>query len=241
MEANPNQIQTEEKEAQVYVVPWSITDTWIGVALLVVLSLAMVTAVLLGIGKQAAQGAGIIFLELVYIVPVALIFAWRRISWKYLGFGKFSLQTMALGCGTLVIGYVFILLHNSILSALKIDTQGDQISKIFSKLDSPIWLFLASVVIAPLVEEIFFRGFLFQGFRQKYGWVAAIFLSSFFFAAAHLDPVAFIPTFILGCVLAYTFHRSNSLWPGIIFHFLINAFGLISLYIITQFPNLIPS
>jgi membrane protease YdiL (CAAX protease family) len=201
----------------------------------------MVTAVLLGIGKQAAQGAGILFLELVYILPVALIFAWRRISWKHLGFGKFSLQTMALGCGTLVIGYIFILLHNIILSALKIDTQGDQISKIFSQLNSPVWLFLASVVIAPLVEEIFFRGFLFQGFRQKYGWVAAIFLSSFFFAAAHLDPVAFIPTFILGCVLAYIYHRSNSLWPGIIFHFIINGSALTVLYLSTQYPNLIPS
>jgi len=224
-----------------YTVPWSIADTWTGVALLVILSLVMVTAVLLGIGTRAAQGAGIVFLEFVYLLPVVLIFTWRRIPWRYLGFGKFSLQTMALGCGTLVIAYVFILLHNSILSALKIDTQGDQISEIFSKLDSPIWLFLASVIIAPLVEEIFFRGFLFQGFRQKYGWVAAIFLSSFFFAAAHLDPVAFIPTFILGCVLAYVFHRSNSLWPGIIFHFLINGSALAALYLITQFPNLIPS
>jgi len=239
MEAN--QIQAEEKEAPVYVVPWSTMDTWIGVALLVILSLVMVAAVLLGIGKQAAQGAGIVFLEFVYLLPVVLIFAYRRISWKYLGFGRFSLQTLALGCGTLVIAYVFILLHNSILSALNIDTQGDQISEIFSKLDSPVWLFLATVIIAPLVEEIFFRGFLFQGFRQKYGWVAAIFLSSFFFAAAHLDPVAFIPTFILGCVLAYVFHRSNSLWPGIIFHFIINGSALTVLYLITQYPNLIPA
>jgi CAAX protease family protein len=235
-----NQVQAEN-EAQTYAVPWSIIDTWLGVALLVILSLGMITAVLLGIGKQVAQGSGILFLELIYLLPVALIFTWRRIPWRYLGFGRFSLQTMALGCGTLAVGYVFILLHNVILSALKIDTQGDQISKIFSKLDSPIWLFLASVIVAPFVEEMFFRGFLFQGFRQQYGWVPALFLSSFMFAAAHLDPVAFVPTFILGGVLAFTFQRSNSLWPGIIFHFLINAFGLIALYLITQFPNLIPS
>ena len=57
MEAN--QIQAEEKEAQAYAVPWSIMDTWFGVALLVMLSLGMVVAVLLGIGKQVAQGSGI--------------------------------------------------------------------------------------------------------------------------------------------------------------------------------------
>jgi CAAX protease family protein len=224
-----------------YPVPWSITDTWLGVALLVILSLGMLAAVMLGISKQAVQGAGILFFELIYLLPVALIFVWRRISWKNLGFGKFSFQAMALGCGLLVAGYMIILLHNAILYLLKIDTQGDQITQIFNELNSPIWLFIVGIIVAPFVEEIFFRGFLFQGFRQKYGWVAALFLSSFIFAAAHLDPVSFIPTFILGSVLAFIYHRSNSLWPGIIFHLLINAFGLVSIYVITQFPGLIPS
>ena len=91
-----------------------------------------------------------------------------------------------------------------------------------------------------MVEEIFFRGFLFQGFRQKYGWVNAALLSSAIFAAAHLDPVALIPTFVLGIVLAYVYHRSNSLWPGIILHFLVNAFGLCGAYVATRFPGIIP-
>ena len=235
-----NQVPAEN-EAQVYSVPWSIMDTWLGVFLLAVLSLGMIVAITLGLSKQAAQGAGILFFELIYLLPVALIFAWRHIHWKYLGFGKFSLQTMALGCGLLIAGYMFILLHNFILYLLKIDTQGDEISKIFSQLNSPIWFFLVGVVFAPLVEEIFFRGFLFQGFRQKYGWVPALLLSSFIFAAAHLDPVSFIPTFILGSVLAFIYHRSNSLWPGIIFHLTINAFGLCTVYAATHFPGLIPS
>jgi CAAX protease family protein len=235
-----NQVPAE-KEVQTYSVPWSVGDTWAGVVLLVLISIGMVAAVLLGLKKEFLQNIGVLFLELVYILPVVLIFAWRRIHWKYLGFGKFSLQTMGLGCGLLIAGYIFILLHNLILYLLKIDTQGDQISRIFSELDSPIWLFLVGVVFAPLVEEMFFRGFLFQGFRQKYGWVTATLLSSFIFAAAHLDPVSFIPTFILGSVLAYIYHRSNSLWPGIIFHLMINAFGLCAVYALSQFPGLIPS
>jgi len=96
-------------------------------------------------------------------------------------------------------------------------------------------------VVAPLVEEIFFRGFLFQGLRQKYGWLSAIPLSSAIFGAAHLDPVSLIPTFILGCVLAYMYHRSNSLWPGIIFHTMINSFNLCAVYVISKYPGLIPS
>ena len=138
-------------------------------------------------------------------------------------------------------GYIIILLHNLVLLALGVDTQGDEIFRIFSELESPIWFFLVGVIFAPIVEEIFFRGFLFQGFRQRYGWVTATLLSSAIFAAGHLDPVALIPTFVLGAVLAYVYHRSNSVWPGIILHFLVNAFGLCAAYAMTQFPGVIPS
>jgi membrane protease YdiL (CAAX protease family) len=96
------------------------------------------------------------------------------------------------------------------------------------------------VIVAPFVEEVFFRGFLFQGLRQRYGWIAAMLLSSAIFAVAHLDPVALIPTFVLGNVLAYVYHRSNSVWPGIGLHFLVNGFGLCAAYFVTQYQDLIP-
>ena len=135
---------------------------------------------------------------------------------------------------------MLILLHNGLLMLLGIGTQGDEIMQIFDMLDSPIWFILVGVIFAPIVEELFFRGFLFQGFRQKYGWVKGLLLSSVIFAAGHLDPVAFIPTFILGALLAYMYHRSNSVWPGIILHFLVNALGICATYGMTQLQNIIP-
>jgi membrane protease YdiL (CAAX protease family) len=66
-------------------------------------------------------------------------------------------------------------------------------------------------------------------------------LSSVIFAFAHLDLVSLIPTFILGNLLAYLYHRTNSVWPGVIVHMAVNTFGLVSVYVITQYPNLIPS
>jgi uncharacterized protein len=236
-----NQIPAEINEAQAYSVPWSILDTWLGVGLLGLLSVGMLVILFTGIGRQYLQSAGILILELLYLLPILLIFGWRNISWKHLGFGKFSVNVVGVGCGLLLGGYALILLHNSILNALGIDTQGDQIFEIFSQLKHPIWFFFVGAIVAPLVEEIFFRGFLFQGFRQAYGWRTALLLSSAMFAAAHLDPVSLIPTFILGCVLAYVFHRSNSLWPGIMFHATINSISLIAVYVISQYPNLIPS
>jgi membrane protease YdiL (CAAX protease family) len=67
-------------------------------------------------------------------------------------------------------------------------------------------------------------------------------LSSAIFAAAHLDLVSLIPTFVLGCVLAYLYHLSNSLWPGILFHAAINSASLCAVYVVSQYyPGLIPS
>jgi len=209
--------------------------------MLILLSLGMIVGILLGLGRQLVQNAGILFLEFVYLLPMILIFAWRRISWRHLGFGGFPLRMLASGFGLLILSYLIIIPHNYLLDHLGLGTQGDQILDVFNELQSPIWFILVGAVVAPFVEEIFFRGFLFQGFRQEYGWVNAVLLSSLIFAAAHLDPLSFIPTFVLGCVLAYVYHRSNSLWPGILFHTLVNSFGLLTVYLISRYPNLIPS
>lgn len=223
-----------EAEAQSYSVPWSILDTWLGVGLLVLLSIGMLVLLFMGIGRQYLQSAGVLILELLYLIPIALIFGLRRISWKHLGFGKFSVKVIGMGFVLLLGAYVLIYLHNSVLDMLGIETQGDEMFDIFNQLKSPVWFILVGAVIAPIVEEFFFRGFLFQGFRQKHGWLPALFLSSAIFGAAHLDPVSLIPTFILGCVLAYVYHRSNSVWPGILFHATINTLSLIVVYAISQ-------
>ena len=235
-----NQVPAEN-DAQTYSVPWSVGDTWLGVVLLILLSVGMLVVVFMGINAQFMQNIGVLFLEMIYILPIVLIFLWRRIHWKYLGFGRFTTDVMRTGCGLLIGGYAIIYLHNMLLDFFGFSVQSEQISEIFDQLESPIWFFITGAVIAPIVEEIFFRGFLFQGFRQKYGWMPAIFLSSAIFGAAHLDPVSLIPTFVLGCVLAYVYHRSNSVWPGILFHAAINSFSLCAVYVLSQYPGLIPS
>jgi membrane protease YdiL (CAAX protease family) len=224
-----------------YSVPWTIRDTWIAVGLLVLLNIGLLVFSSVVQWNDVIQSAGIVLAELIYLLPVFLILAWRRVHWRHLGFGGFDALTMGMGCGLLVAGYIFILLHNMILIALGVDTQGEEIFRLFSELGSPVWFFVVGVIVAPMVEEIFFRGFLFQGFRHRYGWVAGILISSFIFAAAHLDPVAFIPTFILGAVLAYVYHRSNSVWPGMILHFLINAFAMCAALAAVQLQDFIPA
>ena len=228
-------------EPQERPIPWSAAESWIGVLLLILLNVVLILFVKGDSGAQLAQSAAIAFAELVYILPVVIILAWKRISWKYLGFGGFQWSELAIGCGLLIVGYGVIIVHNIILFLLKVDTQGKQIQDILSSIDSPIWFFIAAAIVAPLVEEIFFRGFLFQGFRQRYGWVPALLLSSAIFSAAHLDPASLIPTFVLGLILSYVYHRTNSLWLGIIIHFLNNATATLLIYLAILLQRFIPS
>lgn len=227
-------------EPQSYSVPWKPVDHWIGILLLALMDVGLLLAASRGIGSQLAQSAGLALIQLAYLIPLLVVFAYRRVSPKSLGFGRFDWNTLGLGCGLLIVSYLFILIHNVLLVLLGVDTQGARVLELFEALESPLWFVVVGVFLAPIVEELFFRGFLFQGFRQRYGWLNGALLSSVIFGAAHLDPAAFIPTSILGFLLAYMYHRSNSVWLPILLHILVNGLGLCAAYAATQMPGVTP-
>ena len=220
-------------------VPWTVLDSWIGIGLLLLVDVALVVFLVSFPELDITQSAGLVAIELVYLLPVATVFLWRGTGWKFIGFRKFKWETLALGCGLLIGSYIIVFLHNALLMAFGIHTQGDMIINLFGSLDAPGWFLFVGIIIAPFVEEIFFRGFLFQGFREKMGWVKAALLSSAIFAIFHLDPASLIPTFVLGFTFSYVFHRSNSVLPGMFLHFTVNAFGLCFALAATQYPGLL--
>jgi membrane protease YdiL (CAAX protease family) len=80
-----------------------------------------------------------------------------------------------------------------------------------------------AVVIAPFVEELTFRGFLFNAvLRYTPVWVAAL-VSGAIFGLSHGSPTAFLPLAGSGVVLAYVYHRTGSLPASMITHALFNA------------------
>lgn len=85
-------------------------------------------------------------------------------------------------------------------------------------------------VVAPIAEELFFRGFLFGGLRKR-GLVVALLVSGVAFGLAHVAsaPIGFIvPLGALGVLLALLYERTGSLYPSIALHALNNsiAFGV---------------
>jgi hypothetical protein len=81
-------------------------------------------------------------------------------------------------------------------------------------------LIVGSVTIAaPVCEEFFFRGVLFQGLRAPGGLpMRALLLSAVVFSAFHLDPVGFVARVELGVLFGWLLLRTGSLWPCILAH-----------------------
>ena len=78
-------------------------------------------------------------------------------------------------------------------------------------------------ILAPLVEEAFFRGF-FDRALLNLGWKSAwsLAVNGFFFAMLH-PPISMPIVFLLGIICALLLRRSGSLWPGIALHAIYNA------------------
>jgi membrane protease YdiL (CAAX protease family) len=91
-----------------------------------------------------------------------------------------------------------------------------------------VLVFLAASVVAPIVEETFFRGALYSAFRTRTGVWPSVLLTSAVFAVIHPLPGGFLPIFTLACVLALLRERSGSLLPGIVCHCVYNTAVLIA-------------
>ena len=87
---------------------------------------------------------------------------------------------------------------------------------------------LVMVVIAPVIEETFFRGFLLNRWWRKYGVPRAVIFSSVAFAVVHID---IIGGFVFGVVLSLIYVKTRSLIGPIIVHAAHNGIVLLWLLI----------
>ena len=87
-----------------------------------------------------------------------------------------------------------------------------------------------AAVIAPLGEELLFRGIILSGLLAHHSRVCAVLLSAVFFGMLHLDPWTFAPIFISGMVWAWWVIRTGSLLPALFGHALNNLIAVTILH-----------
>lgn len=88
---------------------------------------------------------------------------------------------------------------------------------------------IAVVVIAPVIEELFFRGLVLRSLERRFGTAWAVAGSSLAFGAAHLQLVQFPALAAAGVVFGLLAVRSGRLGPGIVAHGAFNAVAVIGL------------
>ena len=224
------------EQSQPHSIPWTTRDVWAGVAVLVLwLIISIVVSVWAGLlSLELDVGLMVSLAELLLLVPVWwLTVREYEVGWKALGLRGFKGRMVGLGCGLMILSSMFNLFYSLFLALYGLRAQVDLVP-IFAELDSPWWLLAGGVIVAPVAEEVFFRGFVFAGLRQRYGWKKAALISSALFAAIHVTLTAMIPVFILGCIFAYLYHRSGSIWPAILMHVSTNALALGLAYVLAN-------
>jgi CAAX protease family protein len=85
---------------------------------------------------------------------------------------------------------------------------------------------ILAVVVAPLMEELVFRGFLFNALLRALPAGVAITIASALFGLAHGDLVASFPLACAGAILCYVYYRSGSLTASICTHGLFNLVNI---------------
>lgn len=217
-------------------VPWTPRDVAWGLLTFVLWIVFLLLAGLIGenLALPVDMGLVIIFGEAVLLVPVWYLTIHKYgVSWSDLGLRNFRLCMVGIGCGLMLLSLLFNLVYASVLAIFDLQIQPD-IDQLFEQTAYPFALLIGGAVVAPFVEEVFFRGFVFTGLMKKWGWKGAALVSSALFAVAHFIPTSFLPIFILGWIFAFLYKASGSIWPAILMHMLTNTLALSAAYAISQ-------
>jgi len=226
-------------------VPWDVRD--VGLATLTFGLVFVATAMVLALTRAVDQGFGmgdvryaggvaLLLLEASLIVPVWLFVIRKyRVGWEVLGFRPFD---PLIGC-SLIIGLLFIsFMVNAIwaglLNLFDMQVQPNILPIFGGGAMGLLIAWLAAGVVAPLVEESFFRGFVFPAFRQRFGFRKAALLNGLFFGLVHFTPTAFVPLFVLGVLLCALYQATNSLWPSILMHSTMNTLAILAAYAVER-------
>lgn len=172
----------------------------------------------------------IMFLFLMAAVSVAIVIRrmgpvrWLGLRWKEWPW------VLLIAPGTVVCMWVFFaglqgLGYMDLMERLGVEKVQETV-ELFQKGKNPAVLILmafAAVIVAPICEEVVFRGYLYPAAKRYAGpWVAAV-CTALMFSAAHGNMAALLPLFVFGLVLVALYEFTGSIWAPVAAHFLFNA------------------
>lgn len=94
--------------------------------------------------------------------------------------------------------------------------------------NAAIWkVFISVSLVAPVVEEVLFRGLILRGYLKHYTARRSLVISALLFGIVHFNPWQFVTAVILGMVIGWFYERTDSLVPSVYAHALNNSMAFI--------------
>ncbi len=182
-------------------------------------------------GKALQLTAGVLIAQIVAYIPLLgaalplLPFAAKR-SLAQIGLHAPATRDLLIG----VIGaFVMFVVANGAANLQKhiFHLEGTQTAvQLFETTHDRILIYgliALAVVFAPFVEEVIFRGFVFNALLRYVPFSVAAAISGMIFGLAHADKTAFFPLACGGFVLAFVYYRTGSLFSSMLTHGTFNA------------------
>ncbi|WP_026528520.1 CPBP family intramembrane glutamic endopeptidase [Butyrivibrio sp. VCD2006] len=171
-----------------------------------------------------------ILCELFIMGPVIIYIKSKNESiTESLGFHKVKFTTILLTILlTIVVTPIFMcvnLISQLFVSNTVVQTTNEMID------GSIIMTIIATSVIAPLFEEATFRGFFYNGIKDRSSVLKGAIVSAILFGMMHLNLNQFCYAAVLGFIFALANQASGSTWTSVIMHFLINIINVVQLII----------
>ena len=170
------------------------------------------TLPLLGLFFSSALLAAVAALAPLGLREVLPALGFRRAGWKITVFGTLGALVVSVG-----------------VSQLGIEPEG--VKEALGVARDPA-MFTASLlvmaVLAPLAEEVVFRGLLYGWLETRWGATVAWAASSLLFAAAHFEPAHIVLVLPLGLWFGFLRWRSGSLWPSLAAHVVNNGMAVVA-------------
>gem|GEM_PF-1129582 len=219
--------EKKEEETKEGEVPWSVKRAWQGV--LGVIVIFFVFALIVG-AFQAVFPSPILLAVLSAILYGAIFMLVYYLSGRRIDALRFNPFPFFKAAGYSILFFIGIIIFEAIwisfLGVLGV-TPPDSATPIVEMYGSSalafVVIFILTVVIAPFVEEVFFRSFLYQAFRKRYGVTVGILISAVIFGLFHFSFLVVLPVFVLiGIFLGYIFEKFHSVYPAMMLHALNN-------------------
>lgn len=165
------------------------------------------------------------------VVIAAAVYAKNDIAALF----SFRMPSIASIAGSILLmlgGYLLAIVISMILLPIMPES-GQNVNETFGVLLDGISFWQAGLIIAiiaPICEELVFRGYLFSGLRSKGSAVFAILLSSLIFGIYHMSLLKLFTTGFLGILLCLALEYSGSIFIPMLMHIMNNAFSVILMF-----------